>query len=137
MHSVGDPTERAPMTLTGVRLRETEQAGQGRTLTPNTGRDRGRAMPLTRREMLGTTALVTAIAVTDMLGPNGSWGPLVWPSDAPPPVRLSVDFDFAAGGNANVIVFRGHSRAEAKAESHGTLTVLRTASNRQPPEIAA
>ena len=49
-------------------------------------------MPLTRRELLGTTALA-AIAVADMLGPNGSWGPLVWPSDDSPPVRHIVKIE--------------------------------------------
>ena len=92
-------------------------------------------MPLTRREMLGTTALAAAITVTDTLGPNGSWGPLVWPSDDPPPVRLSADFEAAITGN--VIEIRGHARAEAKAELRGMITVIRAASNRQTPEIAA
>lgn len=91
-------------------------------------------MPLTRREMLGTTALA-AVAAADMLGPNGSWGPLVWPSDDPPPVRLSADFEAAITGK--VIELRGHARAEAKAEVRGLIIVNQEASNRQTPEITA
>ncbi len=90
-------------------------------------------MPLTRREMLGTTALVTAIAVTDMLGPNGSWGPLVWPDDDPPPVRLSADFKASIGGN--VIELRGDAGVTAKARA--SVTVIPATSNRQNPKIAA
>ena len=61
-----------------------------------------------------------------------------WPPSAqqtPPPERLKADFKSTIGDN--VIELRGHTKAEAKAESRGTLTVLRTASNQQDPEIAA
>ena len=67
---------------------------------------------ITRRDLLATTAIGSALYIVDMLGPNGSWGPVLWDHE-PPPVRLAADFEAAIGGKVHDIGLQLEASAEA------------------------
>ena len=54
---------------------------------------------ITRRDLLTSTAIVTACAA-DMLGPNGSWGPVLWDHEEAVAIRSpkTIPIDVAFSG---------------------------------------
>ena len=85
----------------------------------------------TRRELVRDLTRASILALA-------AYRTLFQPAPAqqpPPPLRLKADLESATDGR--VIELRGSTKAELKAESHGTIDLIRVASSRQDLTAAA